>query len=56
MYQEEICGRKRIEYTEIFNPVMCYNADGTLNQLGQIMEYVEMQMTIDEHEELVHLQ
>jgi hypothetical protein len=34
---------------------MCYNADGTMNRLGQIMEYVEMQLTIDEHQELIHL-
>ena len=36
-------------------PQPVYNADGTLNSLGRITDYVDMQMTIHDHSERISL-
>ena len=36
-------------------PMPVYNADGTLNQLGKITEYVEVRMTVGDHLEKIQL-
>ena len=36
-------------------PMPVYNADGTLNQLGKITEYVEVRMTVGDHSERIQL-
>ena len=36
-------------------PITCYNADGTTNKNGSVMEVVKMNMTIGGHQELIQL-
>ena len=38
--------RFRIPKKKLRAPMPVYNADGTLNQLGKITEYVEVRMTV----------
>ena len=36
-------------------PITCYNADGTTNKNGSVMEVIRMNMTIGDHQELIQL-
>jgi len=36
-------------------PITCYNTDGSTNKDGSIMEVVEINMTIGDHQELIQL-
>ena len=36
-------------------PIICYNADGSTNKDRSVMEVVEMNMTIGDHQELIQL-
>jgi len=36
-------------------PIICYNANGSTNRDGSVMEIVEMNMTIGDHQELIQL-
>ena len=36
-------------------PITCYNTDGSTNKDGSIMEIMEMNMTIGNHQELIQL-
>ena len=47
--------RFRVPERKLCVPMPVYNADGTLNQLGKITEYVEVRMTIGDHSERIQL-
>jgi len=36
-------------------PIICYNANDSTNKDGSVMEIVEMNMTISDHQELIQL-
>ena len=44
-----------IDTYELLFPIICYNANGSANKDGSITEVVEMNMTMDDHQELIQL-
>ena len=51
----DVVRRFRIPTKKLKVPTPVYNADGTLNQLGKITDYVEVRMTIMDHSEKMAL-
>ena len=47
--------RFKIPKKKLRVPMPVYNADGTLNQLGKITEYVEVRMMVGDHSERIQL-
>ncbi|EGN91062.1 hypothetical protein SERLA73DRAFT_19403, partial [Serpula lacrymans var. lacrymans S7.3] len=39
---------------KIPRPIPVYNTDGTLNKDGAIKEFIELRMSIEDHEENIH--
>jgi len=40
---------------QLLFPIICYNADGTTNKNGSVIEVVRMNMTISDYQELIQL-
>ena len=51
----DVVRRFKIPTKKLKVPTPVYNADGTLNQLGKITDYVEVRMTIMDHSEKMAL-
>ncbi|EGO00951.1 hypothetical protein SERLA73DRAFT_37180, partial [Serpula lacrymans var. lacrymans S7.3] len=45
---------QKYETKKIPRPIPVYNADGTLNKDGAIKEFIELRMSIGDHEENIH--
>jgi len=52
---QKLIKENNLDMIQLPFPITCYNADGTANKNGSVIEVVRMNMTIGDHQELIQL-